>query len=67
MIKNIHKIRDLQESLLLDGEDLPFEKKMQIFEWLWNEGVSLGVLPLKDALDGIETDIKLAKILNSCS
>ena len=34
---------------------------------LWQEGVALGVLPPSDPLEGIETDIRLARILNSCS
>jgi hypothetical protein len=40
-------------------------KSLRIFEALWNEGVSLSVLPLKDPLEGMETDIKIARILNS--
>jgi hypothetical protein len=33
---------------------------------MWHEAVSLGVLPSKNPLEGIETNIKLAKVLNSC-
>jgi len=33
---------------------------------MWNEGVMLGVLPPKNPLEGIEVDIKVAKVLNSC-
>ncbi|MFZ3072791.1 MAG: hypothetical protein WA162_06085 [Thermodesulfobacteriota bacterium] len=46
---------------------MPYHKAMGIFEGLWNEAVALGVLPSKDPLEGIEVDIKVAKILNSCS
>ncbi len=31
---------------------------------MWQEAVDLGVLPLKDPLEGIEVDIRIAKILN---
>jgi hypothetical protein len=31
---------------------------------MWKEGVQLGVLPMKDPLDGIEVDIRIASILN---
>ena len=33
----------------------------------WREGVLLGVLPPADPLEGIEIDIRVARILNSCS
>lgn len=42
-------------------------KGLTIFEALWAEAVALGVLPLRDPLAGLETDIALAGILNSCS
>jgi hypothetical protein len=31
---------------------------------MWQEGVLLGVLPLKDPLEDIEVDIRIARILN---
>ncbi len=46
---------------LCDGQAL------EIFEAMWNYAKSLGVLPLKDELEGIEKNIILARILNSCS
>ena len=67
MIKNIRRIREFENKIIVEKEEISFEKKMKIFEALWSEGVSLGVLPPKNILEGIETDIKLAKILNSCS
>ncbi len=50
----------------LKKEKLSYREALKLFEAMWREAVSLGVLPLKDPLEGIETDIKLAKILNSC-
>jgi len=50
----------------LRKEKLSYKEALKIFEAMWHEAVSLGVLPSKDPLEGIETDIKLAKILNSC-
>ncbi len=46
---------------------LSYERSLKLFEGMWNEAVALGVLPLKDPLEGIEVDIGVAKILNSCS
>jgi hypothetical protein len=31
---------------------------------MWREGMALGVLPLKDPLEGIEVDIRIARMLN---
>ncbi|MBI5810493.1 MAG: hypothetical protein HZB21_04810 [Deltaproteobacteria bacterium] len=46
---------------------LTYDQAVRIFTDMWNEGVSLGVLPPKDPLEGIEVAIKVAMVLNSCS
>ena len=33
---------------------------------MWKQAVTMGVLPPKAPLEGIETDIKIAGVLNSC-
>ena len=38
---------------------------MLIAEALYEEARALGVFPLKDSLDGIEVDIRLARALNA--
>lgn len=45
---------------------LPISQSLKIFTDMWNEGIRLHVLPSKDPLEGIEVDIKIAKILNLC-
>jgi len=45
-------------------DKLPFKQALNIFEAMWKEGVSLGVLPPKDPLEGIDVDIRVARILN---
>lgn len=40
---------------------------LAILDGLWAEGRALGVLPPKDPLAGIEVDIRVAAVLNSCS
>ena len=37
---------------------------LRIFEALYHEACLLGILPLRDPLDGIEVDIRLAAVLN---
>ena len=65
MLKNPKLVRSF-ENEELRKEKLPYLEALKIFEAMWREAVSLGVLPSKDPLEGIETDIKLAQILNSC-
>ncbi len=48
-------------------EELSFGRALAVFEAMWKEGVNLGVLPPKDPLEGIEVDIRIARILSTCS
>ena len=66
MVRNA-KLLPRFEDEQLRKEKLSYEQALKIFEAMWKEAVSLGVLPLKDPLEGIETDIELARVLNSCS
>jgi hypothetical protein len=50
---------------LVARDTLTYEQKLKIYEAMWKEAVSLGVLPPADPLEGIEVDIKIAKTLNS--
>jgi hypothetical protein len=63
MIRNTEELerfeREYQRS-----ERPDFLRNLQIFEALWEEGVALGILPLKDPLEGLETKILLARALN---
>jgi hypothetical protein len=36
-------------------------------EALYKEAVALGAFPLKDSLEGLEVDIRIAKVINSVS
>jgi len=42
-------------------------RNFKILEALYQEAVSLGIIPLKNLLDGVEVDIKIAKVINSVS
>ena len=63
MIKNRRAI-DLFENSLVRLSIADYQRNLLIFEDLYREACSLGVLPLKDPLDGIESDIRLARIMN---
>ena len=66
MIKNPELLKKFEEDFMQNKGRLSYNQSLQIFTDMWNEGVKLGVLPLKNPLEGIEVDIKVAKILNSC-
>ncbi len=46
-------------------ERVDIEKNFRLVEALYHEAVTLGVLPPKKPLDGIEVDLKIAKVVNS--
>jgi hypothetical protein len=66
MIKNSHILQEFEESFARKEGCLPPDKARKIFSALWQEAVSLGKIPFPDPLEGIEVDIKMAGILNSC-
>lgn len=42
-----------------------YEKNIRIVDSLYNEAVAIGAFPLRDPLEGIEVDLKIAKVVNS--
>ena len=58
--KLVSKFSDEQ----MKKEKLDYATALRIFESMWDEGKKLGVLPLKDPLEGIEVDIRIARMLN---
>ena len=66
MIKNTDILKELEKKIIAK-EKLSFLEALNLFEAMWEEGVSLGVLPPKDPLEGIDVDIRIAKILCSKS
>ncbi len=49
----------------LRKEKVDMVRNFRIVEGLYREAVALGVIPLKNPLDGIEVDLKIAKVVNS--
>jgi len=63
MIKNTETLEKFEKKYIKKN-NLTFEEKLKIYESLWVEAMLLKVLPSKDPLEGIENDIKIARILN---
>jgi len=66
MIKNYDKYKDFEDSLILN-EPADLKANFLILDELYNEACLLKVFPLKNPLDDIEIDIKLARVLNGVS
>ena len=65
MVKDAKMLAEFEEREL-KKERLSYSQALKIFEAMWQEGLALGALPLKDPLEGIEAKISLARILNLC-
>ena len=48
----------------LREEKVDIVRNFHIVEALYKEAVTLGIIPLKNPLDGIEVDLKIAKVVN---
>jgi hypothetical protein len=46
------------------GSRPDYLRSLQTFEALYEEATYLGVFPLKNPLEGLEVDIRIAKVIN---
>lgn len=67
MITNERLLKELNDKFVTGKWPLTYEEALRLFEGMWREAQSLGILPLEDPMEGIEVDIRVARILNSCS
>lgn len=63
MIIRTAQLREFYRRLLVE-ESLSYEQSLRIFESLYAEAVSLGAISDENILDGLETDLRIAKALN---
>lgn len=66
MIKNSQVLKEFEDSLSRKEGPLPQQKAFNIFSAMWQEAMEMGIIPFKDSMAGIEVDIRMARILNSC-
>ena len=66
MIKNAELLERF-EYKQLRKETLSYKDALKIFESMWLEAKSLGILPQKNPMNGIKVKIRISRILNSCS
>lgn len=67
MIRNSHILREFEDSYVRGEGQISQEKAFKIFSAMWDEAMRLGKIPFPDPLAGIDIDIKVTRILNSCS
>ena len=63
MVKDAKLLAEFNDDFLRK-EGLDYAASLRILDAMWDEARKLGVLPLKDPLEGIEVDIRIAEILN---
>ena len=63
MIKDAEFLAEFEDELL-KKERFDYTAGLRILEAMWDEAKALGVVPFKDPLEGIEVDIRIARILN---
>ncbi len=65
--KDVRKRRELEkfEFDFIRKEKVDLLRNFYIVEALYKEAATLGIIPLKNPLDGIEVDLKIAKVVNS--
>ena len=66
MIKNPGLLQKFEDEFT-QQEKTDFLKNIRLVDAMYREAVSLGIIPLKDPLEGIEIDIKIAEVINSVS
>jgi hypothetical protein len=64
MIKNCETLLTFENDLIRESKP-DILKNFRLVDAMYDEAVALGIFPLKDPLDGLEIDIKIAKVVNS--
>lgn len=66
MIRDAGALQRFEDSVIR-GRKLSHSQALELLDAMWHEGVALGILPPKDPLEGIEVDMRISRIVNSCS
>ena len=66
MIKDTEIMRKFECDFVSDQGCIPYEQARKLFTAMWKEGIMLGVFPSADPQAGVEVDIRIARILNTC-
>ncbi len=64
LITNPKKLQEFEKELL-KKDKVDIKQNFRIVETLYREAIALRAIPVKDPLDGLEIDIKIARVVNS--
>jgi hypothetical protein len=64
MITNRREFEKFEKDVI-KNDKVDLHKNLAILNALYEEAVALGVFPLKDPLDGLDVDLKIARVVNS--
>jgi len=64
MIKNKSKLEKFYRKLI-EEEDISYFEALSIYEMLYKEALSLGVINSENILDGLDIDLKVARTINT--
>jgi hypothetical protein len=66
MITNPEQLQKF-ETELIKKEKVDVMRNFRLVDAMYREAIALGVIPLKDPLDGLEIDMKIARVVNGVS
>ncbi|MEW6684923.1 MAG: hypothetical protein AB1393_01795 [Candidatus Edwardsbacteria bacterium] len=66
MITNYEQIKRFENDFI-KRDKVDVRKNFSIVSAMYEEAVKLGVFPIKNSLEGLEIDLKIAKVVNSVS
>jgi len=63
MIRNPKRLEEFEKELVR-GSPPDYARNIRILEAMLAEAIAVGAFPPKDPLDGIEADIRIARVVN---
>jgi len=66
MINDVEILRKFECNFISGQGSLTYEQSLKLFTAMWEEGVMLGLFPPVDPMAGIDVDIRISRILNTC-
>jgi hypothetical protein len=63
VIRKTHKLNKFYRRLI-EQENISHKKALSIYEAMHKEAVSLGVISSETILEGLETDLRIARAIN---
>jgi len=66
MITDRDVLRKFEDDLIRKETGINHDQSLHLFTSMWEEGILLDALPPKDEMEGIDVDIRIARVLNSC-